>query len=140
MAAMLSCRRSTVFMTQMLSQTCRSLSTPAASPSTSLSASEATTLPPPTTHFKITLRRSAIALGEKKQGTLKALGLHRRMQTVYHRHSPETAGKILRVKELLEVENVPEELVRTKQQQRQERKADRGYAVIGEKRSSFLHI
>jgi len=122
-------------MTQVL---CRSLSTPAASPSTSLS-SEATTTPS-ATHFKITLRRSAIALGEKKQGTLKALGLHRRMQTVYHRHSPETAGKILHVKELLEVENVPEELVRTKQQQRQERKADRGYTVVGEKRSSFLRV
>ncbi|KAF8324375.1 hypothetical protein F5887DRAFT_288836 [Amanita rubescens] len=136
MAAMLSCRMST---TRVLSQTCRSLSTPAASPSTSLSASEVTTTPP-TTHFKITLRRSAIALGEKKQGTLKALGLHRRMQTVYHRHSPEAAGKILRVKELLEVENVPKELVRTKQQQRQERKADRGYTIVAEKRSSFLHI
>ena len=125
-------------MTRALARTSRSLSAAAASPSEAASSTQSTT--PQTTHFKITLRRSAIALGEKKQGTLKALGLHRRMQTVYHRHSPEAAGKILHVKELLEVENVPEELVRTKQQQRQERKADRGYKVVGEKRSTFLHL
>ncbi|KAM6503833.1 hypothetical protein JOM56_000776 [Amanita muscaria] len=86
------------------------------------------------THFKITLRRSAISLGDRKKDTLKSLGLHRRMQTVYHRHSPDIAGKILFVKELLEVENVPEELVRTKQQQRQDRMGARGYQVVGEKR------
>ncbi|KAG7099736.1 hypothetical protein E1B28_001551 [Marasmius oreades] len=85
----------------------------------------------PTTHFKITLRRSAISLGDKIKGTLESLGIHRRMQTVYHRHSPETAGKILRVKELVEVENVTEALVRTKQQQTLERRAKRGYKVVG---------
>ena len=138
MAAILSCRRSTVFMNQVLSQTSRSLSAAAAPPLRSEAA--ASTTQSTTTHFKITLRRSAISLGEKKQGTLKSLGLHRRMQTVYHRHSPEVAGKILHVKELLEVENVPQELVQTKQEQRQERKAERGYKVVGEKRSTFLHI
>ncbi|KAK1229776.1 hypothetical protein PQX77_001686 [Marasmius sp. AFHP31] len=85
----------------------------------------------PTTHFKITLRRSAISLGDKIKGTLEALGIHRRMQTVYHRHSPDIAGKILRVKELVEVENVPEALVKTKQQQTLERRAKRGYKVVG---------
>lgn len=123
---MLSYRRSSALMTQVFSRTSRSLSAASASSTT--------------THFKITLRRSAISLGEKKQGTLKSLGLHRRMQTVYHRHSPEVAGKILHVKELLEVENVPQELVQTKQEQRQERKAERGYKVVGEKRSTFLHL
>ena len=113
-------------MTQVFSRTSRPLSAASASSTT--------------THFKITLRRSAISLGEKKQGTLKSLGLHRRMQTVYHRHSPEVAGKILHVKELLEVENVPQELVQTKQEQRQERKAERGYKVVGDKRSTFLHL
>ena len=138
MAAILSCRRSTVLMNQVLSQTSRSLSAAATPPLRSEAA--ASTTQSTTTHFKITLRRSAISLGEKKQGTLKSLGLHRRMQTVYHRHSPEVAGKILHVKELLEVENVPQELVQTKQEQRQERKAERGYKVVGEKRSTFLHI
>ncbi|KAM6503875.1 hypothetical protein JOM56_000818, partial [Amanita muscaria] len=37
-----------------------------------------------------------------KKGTLKSLGLHRRMQTAYHRHSLDIAGKILFVKELVE--------------------------------------
>jgi hypothetical protein len=30
------------------------------------------------------------------KGTLAALGIHRRNQTVYHKHSPDIAGKILR--------------------------------------------
>ncbi|KAH7884861.1 hypothetical protein F5I97DRAFT_1892896 [Phlebopus sp. FC_14] len=96
----------------------RSLATPARSPK-------------PKTHYKITLTRSAIALGEKKQETLVSLGLHRRMQTVYHPHTPEAAGKILKVKELVEVTNVPASTVRTQTEQRRERKASRGYAVAG---------
>ena len=55
------------------------------------------------------------------------------MQTVYHAHSPINAGKILRVKELVEVENVPTSAVRTKWEQRQERKAKRGYVVTRSK-------
>lgn len=53
------------------------------------------------------------------------------MQTVYHVHTPEAGGKILKVKELVEVENVPASAVRTQEQQRHERKASRGYAVAG---------
>ena len=55
------------------------------------------------------------------------------MQTVYHRHTPDIAGKILTVKELVAVENVPASAVRTKWEQRQERKAPRGYSVTGTK-------
>ncbi|KAH9941339.1 hypothetical protein B0H21DRAFT_753205 [Amylocystis lapponica] len=77
----------------------------------------------PNTHFRITLRRSAISLPANIKGTLVALGIHRRMQTVYHLHNPETAGKILR--------NVPASAVRTKTEQRRERRATRGYAVVG---------
>ncbi|KAI6039913.1 hypothetical protein EDC04DRAFT_1622621 [Pisolithus marmoratus] len=91
----------------------------------------------PKTHFKITLRRSAIGLGEQKKETLVSLGLHRRMQTVYHPHTPEAGGKILKVKELVEVENVPASAVRTQEQQRQERKAPRGYAVAGSRMRAF---
>ncbi|KAF7333594.1 putative 60S ribosomal protein L33, mitochondrial [Mycena sanguinolenta] len=83
------------------------------------------------THFKITLRRSAISLGDKKKGTLAALGLHRRNQTVFHPHKPDIAGKILAVKELLEVRNVPASEVRDKLEQRIERKAPKGYQVVG---------
>ncbi|GLB35755.1 putative ribosomal protein L30p/L7e [Lyophyllum shimeji] len=96
--------------------------------------------PEPLTHFKITLRRSAISLGDKIKGTLISLGIHRRMQTVYHRHSPEVAGKILRVKELVEVHNVPESQVKTKQQQRLERKATRGYKVLGNRREALMNV
>ena len=84
----------------------------------------------PNSYYKITLLRSAIALGARKKATLVSLGIHRRMQTVYHPHSPEFAGKILAVKELVRVENVPKEAVRTKTEQRQERKASRGYVVL----------
>ena len=85
----------------------------------------------PLTYYKITLRRSAISLPEPFKATLVSLGIHRRMQTVYHPHTPECAGKILKVKELVEVENVPASAVRTKTEQRQERKASKGYKVVG---------
>jgi large subunit ribosomal protein L30 len=94
----------------------------------------------PNTHFKITLRRSAISLGDKIKGTLKALGIHRRFQTVYFPHSPEVAGKILKVKELVEVENVPRHLVLTKQEQRQQRKSPRGYKIVGSRMTTFMHV
>jgi ribosomal protein L30 len=92
------------------------------------------------THFKITLKRSGISLGDKVKGTLLALGFHRRFQTVYHRHTPEAAGMILKVKELVEVENVPEHMVRTPEEQRRERKAVRGYKVVGNRRESLLNV
>ncbi|KAK0455233.1 uncharacterized protein EV420DRAFT_589433 [Desarmillaria tabescens] len=91
----------------------------------------------PNTHFKITLRRSAISLGDRIKGTLESLGIHRRMQTVYHPHSPIVAGKILKVKELVEVENVPDHLVRTKQQQTLDRRPKRGYKVVRSSRPSI---
>ena len=92
----------------------------------------------PLTHYRITSRRSAIALPKNIKGTLAALGISRRLQTVYHRHTPDIAGKILTVKELVTVENVPESAVRTKWEQRQERKASRGYSVLGSKLQSDL--
>lgn len=88
---------------------------------------------PPNTHFKITLRRSAIGLGDKKKKTLLSLGITRRLQTVFMPHCPQVAGKILLLKELVEVENVLASAVRTKQEQRIERKAPRGYVVKGNK-------
>lgn len=87
----------------------------------------------PNTHFRVTLRRSAISLQDDIKGTLRALGLRRRHQTVYQRHTPEAAGMILRVKELVEVENVPASAVRTQHEQTMERKAPRGYSVTGSK-------
>jgi large subunit ribosomal protein L30 len=105
----------------------RTVAALAASPPSSSSTSA------PSTHFRITLRRSAISLGKRVQGTLAALGLRRRMQTVYHPHTPEAAGMILAVKELVEVQNVPSSAVRTAGQQRAERKAPRGFTVVRSK-------
>jgi large subunit ribosomal protein L30 len=81
------------------------------------------------THFKITLLRSAIGLPQRYRQTLEALGIHRRGQTVFHAHNPSTAGKILRVKELVRVQNVHTSEVRTKAEMRRERKAVRGYTI-----------
>ena len=121
----------------------RSLTTTVMPPlsTSSTASSSATPLPKPSTsHYKITLRRSAISLGSKKQGTLVSLGIHRRNQTVYHPHCPEVAGKILLVKELVEVENVPTEMVKTKQEMRKERMASRGYKVVGNRRDRFMGV
>ena len=115
----------------------RTVATLLASPHTpqpSSSSSSSTASGEPYTHFRITLRRSGISLGKRVQGTLAALGLRRRMQTVYHSHTPEAAGMILAVKELVEVQNVPASAVRTAGQQRKERKALRGFVVVGSKR------
>ncbi|PKI82689.1 hypothetical protein MVES1_003885 [Malassezia vespertilionis] len=60
----------------------------------------------PTTHFRVTLRRSAIGLPKRSAQILEALGLHRRLQSVYHAQTPSIAGAILGVKELIHVENV----------------------------------
>ncbi|KAI0027717.1 hypothetical protein K488DRAFT_6792, partial [Vararia minispora EC-137] len=82
------------------------------------------------THFRITLKRSTIGLPERLRGTVASLGLRRRLQTVYYRHTPEMAGKILSVKELVEVQNVPASAVRTQEEQRKERKPPRGFTVV----------
>lgn len=114
-------------------QACRKFSSSSCALS-SLSTSAAGDLPQASssrdTYYKITLTRSAIALGARKKGTLVSLGLHRRLQTVFHPHSPEFAGKILAVKELVKVENVPKEAVRTKTEQRQERRPSQGFEIV----------
>ncbi len=137
MASVATCRRVVLTRTW-----CTRALTTAHSESTSTAALAPSTTPSTTepTHFKITLRRSGISLGDKITGTLEALGLHKRHQTVYHRHSGDIAGKILKVKELVEVENVSTDAVRNKWEQRQERKAVRGYTVVGSKRDAFMHV
>ena len=75
--------------------------------------------------FRITLRRSAIGLPERTRGVLASLGLRRRTQTVFHPVEPQFAGMILKVKELVRVEEVPEAL--TKGQVKAERTPDKGF-------------
>jgi ribosomal protein L30 len=78
-------------------------------------------------YFRITLLRSAIGLPRRSTDVLKALGLKKRMATVFHPVSPSVAGQIMRVKELVSVQEVERAL--TKQQVHLERKPDPGYYV-----------
>lgn len=75
--------------------------------------------------FRITLHRSAIGLPERTRGVLAALGLHRRSQTVFHAVNPNSAGMILKVKELVKVEEVAEAM--TKAQVKASRTPDPGF-------------
>ncbi|KDQ59127.1 hypothetical protein JAAARDRAFT_33858 [Jaapia argillacea MUCL 33604] len=95
-------------------------------PATARALSTATATP---THYRVTLRRSPISLGDSIKATVATLGLTRRMQTVYHPISPECAGKILKIKELVEVANVPASEVKSQEEQRRERRPTRGFSV-----------
>lgn len=77
--------------------------------------------------FKITLIRSAIGLPKQINGALIGLGLRKRMQTVFHPVSPDVAGKILKVKELVAVSEVENAL--SKAEMRESRRPDPGYYI-----------
>lgn len=77
--------------------------------------------------FRITLHRSAIGLPERTRGVLAALGLRRRMQTVFHPVEPQFAGMILKVKELVRVREVDARL--SKAQVKAARTPDTGFYV-----------
>lgn len=79
------------------------------------------------TFFRITLHRSAIGLPERTRGVLAALGLRRRTQTVFHPVSPQFAGMIFKVKELVQVEEV--EKAMTKQEVKASRTPDAGFYI-----------
>ncbi len=78
-------------------------------------------------YFRVTLRRSAIGLPERTHGVLAALGLRRRDQTVFHEVSPAAAGMIMRVKELVAVEEVDRSL--STRELRDARRPDPGFRV-----------
>ncbi|EKD21398.1 mitochondrial 54S ribosomal protein uL30m [Drepanopeziza brunnea f. sp. 'multigermtubi'] len=80
---------------------------------------------PKMSYFRITLIRSGIGLTKRTQGVLKALGLRTRMKTVFYPVSPEVAGQIMKVKELVSVREVDRPL--TVQELRAERKPDPGF-------------
>jgi large subunit ribosomal protein L30 len=79
------------------------------------------------TFFRITLLRSGIGLPLKINGVLKALGLTKRMRTVFVPVSRDTAGMIMKVKELVDVQEVAEE--KSKRQLKEERRPDAGFYV-----------
>lgn len=78
--------------------------------------------------------RSAIGLPSKSAKVLRALGLRKRMATVFHPVTPDVAGQIMRVKELIAVAEVDRPL--TKTEVKAERKPDTGFYV--EKRQSSI--
>ncbi|CCG81256.1 putative 50S ribosomal protein L30 [Taphrina deformans PYCC 5710] len=80
-------------------------------------------------YLKVTLMRSAIGLPKKTNLVLASLGLRKRMQSVFHTVSPQTAGMVLKVKELVHVEQVNER--KTIQELRQERRPSPGFIVEG---------
>ncbi|KAF2839650.1 50S ribosomal protein-like protein L30 [Patellaria atrata CBS 101060] len=84
-------------------------------------------------YFRVTLLRSAIGLPKKTHGALAALGLRRRMNTVYHPVSQDVAGMIMKVKELVDVQEVEQPL--TKTEMREMRRPDPGFYV--EKRAGL---
>ena len=59
-----------------------------------------------TTHYRITLRRSAIGMPSHTKKVLESMGLRKRLQSVYRPKRADIAGMVLAVKELVHVENV----------------------------------
>ena len=63
----------------------------------------------------------------RTRGVLRALGLHKLRRTVYHPVSPQVAGHIMKVKELVAVSEVEEAM--TVAEMREARKPDPGYYI-----------
>lgn len=64
---------------------------------------------------------------QKVQGVLHALGLRKRMTTVYHPVTQSVAGQIMRIKELVDVKEVKHAM--SKEQMRSARRPDKGYYI-----------
>lgn len=78
-------------------------------------------------YFKITLIRSSIGLPRKTQGVLQALGLWKRMATVFQPVNPSVAGQIMKVKELVAVSEVEKAL--SDAEMKALRRPDPGYYI-----------
>ncbi|WWC86106.1 ribosomal protein L30 [Kwoniella dendrophila CBS 6074] len=85
------------------------ISSTIASASSSSSSSSSSSVTGAPTHHLITLIRSPIGLPSSSRNTLEALGLHRLREKSLHPYGETTAGRILRVKELVHVSNVTKE-------------------------------
>lgn len=75
--------------------------------------------------FRITLHRSFIGLPQRTRNVLAALGLHRRGQIVFQPVGAQSAGMIMKVKELVRVEEVERAL--TKREVQDARRPDKGF-------------
>jgi large subunit ribosomal protein L30 len=67
---------------------------------------------PPEPHIKITLTRSLIGLPEKLHRVALGIGLRKRGRSVYKRVTPGVVGSVLKLKEVVSVERVPDHLAR----------------------------
>ncbi|CAJ2511341.1 Uu.00g069660.m01.CDS01 [Anthostomella pinea] len=77
--------------------------------------------------FRIQLQRSAIGLPKRTRGVLMALGLRKRSQTVFHPVEAQFAGMILKVKELVSVQEVDRAL--DSKELRAERSPEPGFFI-----------
>lgn len=75
-------------------------------PSDPVPSTSTTPTKPEHTHYLLTLKRSPLHLPKQASLTCKALGLSHRLSTTLVPISPETAGAVLKVKELLAVKLV----------------------------------
>ncbi|KAI9270476.1 hypothetical protein BDA99DRAFT_557301 [Phascolomyces articulosus] len=76
-------------------------------------------------YYKVTLTRSTIGLSKDYRAAAQTLGLFRLNQTTYQPVNASTAGLILKLKEIVRVQNVdhiPEKI---------NQKTERGYKVVG---------
>jgi ribosomal protein L30 len=80
--------------------------------------------------YRITLKRSTIGLPQKYKTTVQRLGLKRTGSVVYQKVSADSAGQVLRIKELVDVEIVDRAL--SKRVERENRKSDPGFTVLGQ--------
>ena len=78
-------------------------------------------------YFRITLLRSGIGLPKRTNDILTSMGLRKRMRTVFLPVTPDIAGKIMKVKELVAVSEVEESM--TKRQIHEMRKPVPGFWV-----------
>ncbi|KAI7872735.1 hypothetical protein BDF14DRAFT_1748278 [Spinellus fusiger] len=79
-------------------------------------------------YFKVTLKRSTIGLPKEYRAATLTLGLVRLHQSKYHPVNPSTAGHILKLKELVHVEQVAS--IPTAEEIKAA-KPPRGYKVVG---------
>ncbi|KAF9431152.1 hypothetical protein BGZ94_008302 [Podila epigama] len=80
-------------------------------------------------HFKITQTRSLIGVPKSTIKVLKSLGLGRKIgRPVFQPHNAAAAGKILKVKELVKVENMPGPIP---PEGFQRTRATKGYKIVG---------
>lgn len=77
--------------------------------------------------YRITLKISTIALPKAIKDTVTKLGLGKTGSVTYQQVNPMSAGMILKVKELVDVQVVDQAL--TKAQEREIRKSDPGFTV-----------